>query len=132
DPSRMRVVLVEGRVSVASAGSTARPTLLRAGQQLEAEPGRAPVVSTANIDAILDWREGFVTFDDMPLSQVVQVLNERGPDQVVIGDPRVARLRISGRFQTGDLARFGRTLAQVHPVRLVQTAPHHFEIVPAG
>lgn len=132
DPGRMRVVLVEGRVSVGSPGSTAAPTLLKAGQQLEAQAGQPPVVSTANIDAILDWQQGFVTFDDMPLSEVVKVLNQGGPDQLAIGDPRIAGLRISGRFKTGDLARFGRALAQVHPVRLVQTAPHHFEIVPAG
>jgi transmembrane sensor len=132
DPGRMRVVLVEGRVSVGSPRSTAAPTLLKAGQQLEAQTGRPPVVSTADIDAVLDWQQGFVTFDDMPLSEVVKVLNQGGPDQLAVGDPRIAGLRISGRFKTGDIARFGRTLAQVHPVRLVETAPHRFEIVPAG
>jgi transmembrane sensor len=129
DPGRVRVVLVEGRVSVAETGSPASPVLLKAGEQLDAQAGGSPVVALANIDDVLDWQQGFVSFDDTPLSEVARMWSQAGADQIVVRDPAVARLRLSGRFQTGDIGKFGRTLAQVHPVRLIKIAPHRFEIV---
>jgi transmembrane sensor len=131
DPGRVRVVLTEGRVAVSRTADKGPPTMLRAGQQLDAATGRDPVVSPADLDGSRDWREGVVTFDDTPLAVAVADLNRTSADQLVVRDPQIARLRISGRFQTGDSARFGRTLAQVHPVRVVETAPHRFEIVAA-
>ncbi len=41
-------------------------------------------------------------------------------------------MRISGMFRAGDVERFGRTLAQIHPVRLVRTGADHLEIVAAN
>jgi transmembrane sensor len=131
DPGRVRVVLVEGSVSVAASDPTAALVVLKPGERLEAKAGQPPVVALADIDAVLDWQENFVTFDDTPLSEVARLLTQAGPDRIVVRDPAVARFRISGRFQTGDLARFSRALAAVHPVRLVEIAPHQFEIVPA-
>jgi len=86
-------------------------------------------VSPADLAAAQDWRDGFLTFDDSPLADAVADFNRTSVDQLVIRDPKVARLRITGRFQTGDAGRFGRTLAAVHSVRIVQIAPHQFEIV---
>jgi transmembrane sensor len=131
DPGHVRVVLVEGRVSVAEPGSKASPVVLKPGEQLDAQAGGSPVVALANIDDVLDWEQGFVTFDDTPLSEVARMLSQAGADQIVVRDPAIARLRLSGRFQTGDIEKFGRTLTQVHPVRMVKIAPHRFEIVAA-
>jgi transmembrane sensor len=127
---RLRVVLVEGRVSVDSVGSASSPIPLRAGQQLVAQAGRTPVVSAANLQATLSWRGGMVTFQDTPLSAAVAELNRYGEDQLVVRDPRIGRLLVSGAFRAGDAARFGRILSQIHPVRIVQTGPHTFEIRP--
>jgi transmembrane sensor len=129
-PERMRVVLVEGRVTVNGSGSNATPIPLRAGQQLVAEAGRAPVVSAARVQDTVAWRNGMVTFQDTPLSVAVVELNRYGEDQLVVRDPRIGRLLVSGAFKGGDAARFGRILSQIHPVRIVQTGPHTFEIRP--
>jgi len=131
DPGRVRVVLTEGRVAVSRATGREPPTMLEAGQQLDVQAGRAPVVSAADLEASRDWREGVVTFHDTLLSVAVADFNRTSKDQVLVRDPQVARLRISGRFQTADAERFGRALAQVHPVRIVRTGPHSFEIVAA-
>ena len=127
---RLRVVLVDGRVSVSAVGSASSPIPLRAGQQLVAQAGRAPVVSPANVQATQSWRNGMVTFQDTPLSAAAAELNRYGEDQLVVRDPRIGRLPVSGAFRAGDAARFGRILSQIHPVRIVQTGPHIFEIRP--
>ncbi len=131
DPGRVRVVLVEGRVAVRSSGSAASPTLLSAGEQLDARAGMVPVVSAADVQEVLNWQRGFVTFDNDTLAAAVAELNRDDIDQVMVRDRRVADLRISGLFRAGDVGRFGRALAQIHPVRIVRTGPHRFEIVSA-
>jgi transmembrane sensor len=131
DPESVHVVLVEGRLSVSSPGAASSPTLLGAGQQLVAQAGKAPVVSAADLDEALNWQRGLITFHNDSLAAAVAMLNRYSQDQLVVRDPRIGRLRISGMFRVGDVGRFGRALAQVHPVRIVQTAPHRFEIVAA-
>ncbi len=72
------------------------------------------------------------TFRDEPLSDVAAELNRYTSDSLVVRDPQLADLRVTGMFRTGDLARFGRTLAEIHPVRVVRKSAHEWEIVPAG
>jgi transmembrane sensor len=132
DPGRVRVVLVEGTVSVQSLSPAAPPTVLHAGEQLVDRAGASPVVSPARIEEALNWQRGFVTFDDDTLAAAAAELNRYSRDQIVVRDPHVARLRVTGMFQAGDPMRFGRILAQVHPVRMVRTGAGQLEILPAG
>jgi transmembrane sensor len=127
----VRVVLVEGIVSVRSPRKAASPTILHAGQQLVDSPGMAPVVSAANVDETMNWQRGFVTFSDDTLAVAAAELNRYSRDQITIADPKIARMRVTGMFRAGDPMRFGRTLAEVHPVRMIRTAPNRLEIVSA-
>lgn len=131
DPGSMRVVLVEGTVSVKSRNRAAPKTVLHAGQQLVDRAGAAPVVSEADVDAALNWQRGFVTFDNDTLATAAAELNRYSKDQIVVADPRIAGLRVSGVFQAGDPLRFGRTLAQIHPVQMKRSGPDQLEIVAA-
>lgn len=132
DPGLVRVVLVEGRVWVRSSNSASPPTVLRPGQQLTDRSGLLPVVSPARLDEAMNWQRGFVTFDDDTLAAAAAELNRYGGDQLVVRDPRVASLHVTGMFRAGDAARFGRTLAQIHPVRVVRIGAGQLEIVPAS
>jgi transmembrane sensor len=60
----------------------------------------------------------------------VTELNRHGGDRLVVRNPRVAKMHISGMFRAGDAARFGRTLAQIHPMRVVRTGDDQLEIMP--
>ncbi len=131
DPGRLRVVLVEGRVSVSAGPGDTAPIYLEAGQQLSALDGELPVVSSTAVEGAADWRDHMATFQDTPLSDVAAELNRYSSDQLVVHDPRLARLRVTGVFRTGDLARFGRTLELVYPVRVVRNGPDEWEIVSA-
>jgi transmembrane sensor len=123
----VRVILVEGKVAVAQADRPSARTILQSGQMLFAAQGHA-VVSKARPEDALNWQRGYVTFYDDTLSTAVAELNRYTRDQLVIRDPQVAKLRVSGMFKTGDAERFGRALAQVHPVRINRIAPDKLEI----
>jgi transmembrane sensor len=134
DDGPLRVTLVEGHVSVArtvdATDGPGRPVLLAAGQQLTAAHGR-DVVAPRNGDEASAWRETSITFEDRPLSEVVAELNRHSAAKLVIEDPKVAALRVTGRFRTGDPQRFLRTLAQVLPVRGEASGPGRYRIVRA-
>ena len=64
--------------------------------------------------------KGLVNFDDQPLAEAVAVMNRYSTDQIVIGDTRVASLRVSGQFRAGDSQRFAETLAEMHGLRAIR------------
>ncbi len=128
-PAQVRVILVEGRVSVRAVGSTGAPTLLRPGQQLVSRDGQAPVVSPVGSDPSPIMQDGYVDFENVTLAAAAKTLNGRGAGRVIVKDPRVAGLRISGRFKANDLPRFGVALTLLHPVRFVKRGPQEWEVV---
>ncbi|PVM81069.1 FecR family protein [Caulobacter radicis] len=134
DEGPLRVTLVEGQVSVArtidATDGPGRPVVLAAGEQLTAAPGR-DVVAPAEAASAAAWRESSITFEDRPLSEIVAELNRHSATKLVIDDPKVAALRVTGRFRTGDPQRFLRTLAQVLPVRGEAAGPGRYRIVRA-
>ncbi|MFC3077671.1 FecR family protein [Phenylobacterium terrae] len=130
-PTELRVSVVEGEVSVGPAGG-GPPIRLGAGRQLVAREGEQPQVTPADVGQALEWHARYVVFDNVTLAEAAAQLNRLGPDQLIVRDPAVAGLRISGRFRADDLERFGRSLAVVHPVRLAPRGAREWEVVPAG
>jgi transmembrane sensor len=130
-PGAMRVVLAEGSVSVASApgAPAAAPVKLAPGQAFAAQDGAKGKISSADLDEALAWKQGVVEFQDRPLSEAIGVLNRYTRAQIVIKDPKIASLRITGVFKTGDIARFGRSVSQVLPVKMVARDADTYEIV---
>ena len=125
---KVLVTLIEGHVVVLSEndGAAATPTPsrprmieLRAGQQLAAAPTAAPEVGQANIQRVTAWTIGQIMFDDEPLSSVVERVNRYGGAQIVIADPRVGAMKISGVFNAGDTLGFVEIVTHYLPVRAV-------------
>ena len=128
--TNVQVSLAEGRISVTAPGLPS-PLLLSAGDRLTAQGDTKPQVTRMPGDALPSWQTGFASFDNMKLSDAAAVLNRYPGPELVVRDPRVADLRVSGMFKLGDAERFGRTLEQIYPVRVKQ-ANGEVEIVPAG
>lgn len=55
------------------------------------------------VERRMAWQEGFLAFSGEPLSVVVTELNRYSTTTLEIGDPRLASIKISGRFRIGDL-----------------------------
>lgn len=127
--SEVRVVLVEGRVSVRPVGATTPPTFLRPGEQLVSQAGQGPRVSPVDPRSLPVVQEDYVDFRDVTLADAARVLNHRGPGRLIVRDPKVAGLRISGRFKADDLPRFGRALELLLPVRLARRGENEWEVV---
>jgi transmembrane sensor len=118
---QVQVAMIEGRVLVtvaprpdepkaapgAPAAGSAHSTELAAGEGLRVRSdGEATFISEANVAAATAWRQGKVIFDAEPLSEAARRLNRYSRLQVVIDDPQLAQLSVSGMFEVGDSREF--------------------------
>jgi transmembrane sensor len=133
------VVVNEGRVEVQAAepivpssvpGATSRPETaatvraLSAGQQLSTATVDYPVipVSSAQLSSELAWREGAIIFDGQSLSEAIAEIERYTDSRIVVSDPRIAGLRVGGRFRTDDVQGFIDGLQSALPVTIRRTA----------
>lgn len=133
DSEGLGIALLEGRVQVELRGSSPAQAavVLRPGQELVVGADRREVVRVAEVTQLEAWRDTRIAFDDRPLGEVVAQLNRYSVQQMVIVDPSVAALRVSGQFRAGDPQRFARGLARIYPVRAVQDGPVRIKLVRA-
>jgi transmembrane sensor len=63
-------------------------------------------VARADTAAETSWMTGWLKFDHRPLSEVVAELARYSDEKIVLDDPQLAAMPISGRFKAGDLDAF--------------------------
>ena len=130
---RVLVTLIEGHVVVLDEGRHVVETLskarwpksveLKAGQQLAAVPAAPPAIEPANIQRVTAWTNGQIVFDNEELSSVIARVNRYTSTQVVIDDPKVAAMRVSGVLNAGDVGGFVDIVTHYLPVRAVEEVP---------
>ncbi|OHT19108.1 FecR family protein [Edaphosphingomonas haloaromaticamans] len=101
------VSLLQGSVEVrqpAAAGTPARSTMLRPGQQLAFGDTRTVTAPVAIRAAETRWPSGMLSFEDVPLAEVVASANRYNRTQIVLGDPEVEERRFTGTFRAGEPA----------------------------
>ncbi|MBI1685587.1 FecR family protein [Caulobacter hibisci] len=130
-----RVRLDEGSLGV-TVGDDARVAsgaarILVPGQQLIARRGHADKIVQAG-PAAADAEHQVIQLDNVSLAEAVAQMNRYTGSKLVVVDPKVAALRVSGAFRTDDPARFATTLTTLYPVRLVPLADGRTEIAPRG
>lgn len=123
DTDELRVVVTEGKVRLGANPGTpqaAQPVaLLPAGSV--ATVGRNGVlvrsVPVADAERYLEWRSGYLTFDDTSLSAAAAEFNRFNARRLEMGDATVAQLRVGGNFRWSNTEGFVRLLEQGFPVQ---------------
>lgn len=135
DPSLVEISVIDGLVSVAATNPgfalteyngdllmrfTDEIALLGAGQRLELtrESIRYETVSEAVLDDDLSWRNGEVVFSDTPLIAAIAEMRRYHEVKIIVGDPILNGLRISGRFPTDDADYFLAELSEKHGISI--------------
>jgi transmembrane sensor len=132
------VVVDEGRVEVqatallpaspnpaahtrAAAATTVRA--LNAGERLSTASRDYAVtpITAQQMSSELAWREGAIIFDGQPLSEAIAEIERYTDARIVVSDPEIARLRVGGRFRTGDVQEFFDALQTALPVSIRHT-----------
>jgi len=107
-----QVTVQSGRVGVtAHPGDTAQ--VLSANQQVSYQHGQAGALHGIDSDASLAWRQGWLTFYQTPLSDVLDDVQRYSPNRIVLLDPALGQQRISGSFPSQDPEKVLDSLASV-------------------
>ncbi|MET0265638.1 MAG: FecR domain-containing protein [Duganella sp.] len=120
----VQVAVEEGRVRVAADAVASSPTQglaleLGAGQRVAADAsGKLGAIGQVEAAGIAPWREGRISFDNTPLGQVLAELGRYSSTGLLVRDPAVAALRITGTFDPHRPDNFRRMLPKVLPVTL--------------
>lgn len=116
------VTVESGIVDVASRhGETAR---LTAGQRVAFDPAGISTVTKADLDGDLAWRRGQVVFRQQRLADVVATLNRHRAGRIVIVNPWISDMRVSGTFDIDRSASAIEALETVLGVSAISLSPY--------
>lgn len=126
-PDQVRVVLYEGRVEVMaqSANGVSKTLLPRSNGTSTLTVGRELTASTEssatriaplNVQQSLSWESGMVHFDGEPLALAVARMNRDARKSMVVDDPAIAGLKVSGVFDSRDTDAFVEGVTALYPI----------------
>lgn len=116
------VTVESGIVDVASRrGAAAR---LSAGQRVAFDAAGVSTVTAADLAGDLAWRQGQVVFRQQRLADVVTTLNRHRAGRIVIVNPWISDLRVSGTFDIDRPASAIEALETVLGVRATSLSPY--------
>lgn len=120
DSDRMRVAVVEGKVSVAPVAGHIQPVLLKAGEVgLASREGvsrsRKAIVELEDESA---WQKGLFIFHHTTLAEAASQYNRYNRAKIVIANAQAARLTINGALPTNDVDAFVRLTQKFFDLRV--------------
>jgi len=92
--------------------------VLAPGQRLTMAGKRSTTLDTPKLDAVIAWRRGEAVLDRTTLADAVAEMNRYDQTALVIDDPDIAGLPVSGIYHTGDNRGFARTVARLYGLRV--------------
>ncbi|KSB90487.1 hypothetical protein AS593_13490 [Caulobacter vibrioides] len=105
------VVAVEGQVLIMTPGQPSGRITAAAGQRVIAT-GQGPARrESADVQSATAWRFGQAVFDDQTLAEALAEMNRYSRRRIVLSDPALEDLRISGVYKAGDNEAFARSVA---------------------
>lgn len=88
---------------------------LTVGQQARIEPrsGQVAVIEAPAVEKAIAWQQRRLVFEHRSLQQVIEEFNRYNDPPIVIDDPQLRKLPISGVFRSNDRESFVQFLAQM-------------------
>jgi transmembrane sensor len=125
DMDKVTVAVLKGRVRVEDPmrGESSATTTVTPGDVAIGE-GSSTLVTSKPITAIEDkltWRDGRLVFAATSLAEVADEFNRYNHRRLVISDPAVAAIRISGTFKASNVEAFVRLLKQAYGLKVEST-----------
>lgn len=113
----VQITVAEGRVAVRAA-ATGAVAALEPGQQLRVHKGQEARLRRVDVDDVTAWQQSRLVFESTPLEDVIDTLQRYHRQPIRLMDPRLARLPVSGVFDSGHVDRLLALLPGILPVRV--------------
>jgi transmembrane sensor len=115
------VLLEDGPVQVAPdepIEGVVTPRVLVPGQRMVFAADKLVREERPELAQAIAWRQGRLAFFDEPLAEAVAAMNRYARRPIVIVDPEIARMPISGNYSVGDPQAFATSISVLLPVRV--------------
>jgi len=123
----------EGRADMAKSAPVRVSRNQRAHVDLKAgAAARRVVVSAADAQAETAWRERRLVFESRALGAVVQEFNLYNDARLVVSDPKLEEVRVSGAFNANDPRSFAQFLQEARLAEFAEKADGTLELVARG
>jgi transmembrane sensor len=121
---RLVVAVAEGIVKVdapVAQGTSPSGAQLGVGQQLSINTNNgSSSMQVVDAGGIAVWRDGLLQYRDEPLPSVIADVTRYSKYEIVIADPAVAELRVTGTVFTNDVESWLQSLEAALPVRAIR------------
>jgi transmembrane sensor len=132
DDDKVTVAVVQGRVRVedTTPGASTASITVTPGDVAIGLGSSTMVVSkpVAAVEDKLTWRDGRLVFDGTSLAEVADDFNRYNRQQLLISDPSVATIRISGTFKASNVEAFVRLLKEAYGLKVELTTDGKLKI----
>jgi transmembrane sensor len=118
------VTLIEGKVEIIRQAQPAqkisretslqKAVTLSPGERVTVRVDTGLALDHPKVEALTAWQRGEVMFDNASLLDATAEINRYGNQQVILAEPGLAELRVSGVFETRDPEEFAHAMAQLH------------------
>jgi transmembrane sensor len=105
---------------VSTSETSAPVAILSPGQQATLEPTAPIAVRLVDLGKSHAWRYGRMILDNALLGDVISDLNRYGGVQIVLADPKLAEIRVSGVFHTGRPEDFVKSITAAFPIQVAR------------
>ncbi|MGH8475378.1 MAG: FecR family protein [Methylococcales bacterium] len=76
---------------------------LHPGQVVEIDADAVHIHAPIELDSLASWRQGYLQFDGVALSEAIEQINRYRPGRVVLLDEQLGRHRVSGLYRLDAL-----------------------------
>lgn len=121
------ITLIEGKVELlpllSGNARDATPRPMMAGHRARLTVGHAPHIEASGTSSPPAWLSGRLVFEDATLAEALIEFNRYSLEQLVIDDPALAGIRLTGVFRSDAPQTFVGALRELHPVRVDTATP---------
>lgn len=114
----VRVTLVRGAVRVDDRVNAGQSVQLVPGQQVDVRQNRVQAPITVDTDAAIAWKDNRLIFERLPLGEALAQIQRYRKAPVLLDDPSLASLPISGVFDNRNVEDLLRLLPSILPLSL--------------
>jgi transmembrane sensor len=121
DQDRVTVNVLEGRVRVEDDKGAMAHAVIITGGDTAISRGASTLIaakSDERVESALAWRDGMLSFDHAPLTEVVAEFNRYNRTQLVVTDAATGRIPIGGSLQASSVDSFTRLLRDAYGLRI--------------
>jgi transmembrane sensor len=121
EKDRVTVNVLEGRVRVDDGeGQMAHAAIITAGDTAISRGASTLIApkSEERVENALAWRDGMLSFDQAPLTDVVAEFNRYNRTKLIVTDAEAGRIPIGGSFQASSVDSFTRLLRDAYGLKI--------------